>query len=104
MKRMILIGNVGREPVQRANAKGVEFFEFSIAVSDGDTAFWVSVILRGKSRVVEYITKGKQLYVDGGFSISVYKGEPSVTVYADNVQLLGGTTQQPTQEDTHDTF
>lgn len=88
---MILIGNVGRVPQERVNSKNVKFFEFSVATNDGeDNTFWVSVIISAaREKVVQFLTKGKQVYLEGGFSIDVYKGEPSVTLFADVVQLLG---------------
>ena len=98
MKRILIIGNVGREPIQRTNAKGTKFFEFSLAINEqnGGTT-WCSVILSGNSRIIEYITKGRQLFVEGALDVRCYKGEPSITVFADNVQLLGlrqGTAEQ----------
>lgn len=109
MKRILIIGNVGREPIQRTNAKGTSFFEFSLAVNEPNGgATWCSVILGGNSRIIEYITKGRQLFVEGALEVRCYKGEPSITVFADNVQLLG--TRQETVEqnepnkETQDTF
>lgn len=97
MKRILIIGNVGREPIQRTNAKGTNFFEFSLAVNEPNGgATWCSVILGGNSRIIEYITKGRQLFVEGALEVRCYKGEPSITVFADNVQLLG--TRQDTTE------
>jgi single-stranded DNA-binding protein len=91
MKKIVLIGNVGREPIERVSAKGTAFHEFSLAVNDGtDSTLWVSVILSGnRSKVIPYIVKGKQLFIEGSFSIDVFKGNPSVTVFADELQLLG---------------
>lgn len=91
MKKIVLIGNVGREPVERVNSKGTAFYEFSLAVNEGnDEALWVSVIITGnRSKVLPYIVKGKQLYIEGSFSVDVFKGSPSVTVFANELLLLG---------------
>lgn len=90
MKKMVLIGNVGREPQTRTNKNGKEFVEFSIAVNDGnEDATWVSVIFNRTSKVIDFLKKGKQVYIEGKFDIDVYKGEPSITLYANDIQLLG---------------
>lgn len=90
MKKLIIIGNVGREPQTRTTKNGKEFAEFSLAVNNADkSTTWVSVIINKTSKVTEYITKGKQLYIEGNFSIDVYKGEPAITLFANDVQLLG---------------
>lgn len=91
MKKIVLIGNVGREPVERVNSKGTAFYEFSLAVNEGkDETLWVSVIVSGnRSKVIPYIVKGKQLFIEGSFSVDVFKGNPSISVFADELQLLG---------------
>jgi single-stranded DNA-binding protein len=33
MKKIVVIGNVGRVPTLRTNSKGTEFYEFSVAVN-----------------------------------------------------------------------
>lgn len=109
MKRIFIIGNVGREPIERTNAKGTKFYDFSLAVNEPNGgATWCSVILNGASKIVEYITKGRQLFVEGTIEVKCYKGEPSITVFADNVQLLGNrqdtTEQVGANEETPSTF
>lgn len=109
MKRILIIGNVGREPIERTNAKGAKFYDFSLAINEPNgTATWCSVILSGSSKIVEYITKGRQLFVEGALEVKCYKGEPSITVFADNVQLLGNRQETAEQaeenEETPSTF
>lgn len=88
----------------RSNAKGVNFYEFSVGVNGrDDRCTWYSVLLSGQSKIAEYLTKGRQVFVEGAFSIDVYKGEPAITLFADNVQLLG-TKNETQQENTPDTF
>lgn len=90
MKKLVIIGNVGREPQTRTTKNGKEFAEFSIAVNNADkSTTWISVVVNKSSKVTDYITKGKQLYVEGNFTVDVYKGEPSITLFANDVQLLG---------------
>lgn len=90
MKRIDVVGRVGRVPARRSNAKGTVFYEFSVAVNSKESTFWVSVIIHERfSKIVEYLEQGRSVFISGDFSLSVYKGEPSCTIYADNVQLLG---------------
>lgn len=94
MKKCTIIGNVGRVPTTRTNAKGVEFFEMSVAVNGKENqCTWFSVILRNSlAKIIPYLTRGKNVYVEGEFSVDVYKGEASITIYADELQLLGNKT------------
>lgn len=104
MQKIFIIGNVGRVPTLRSNAKGVNFYEFSVGVNGrDDRCTWYSVLLSGQSKIAEYLTKGRQVFVEGAFSIDVYKGEPAITLFADNVQLLG-TKNEPSQDNTPDTY
>lgn len=90
MKKIVIIGNVGREPQVRTTKSGKNFTEFSVAVNDKeDTCLWVSVILNRESKVTDYLKKGKHVYVEGNFVLDVYKNEPTITVYANELQLLG---------------
>lgn len=96
MKKLVIIGNIGRTPVLRTNQKGTEFYEFSVAVNErNDACMWVSVILRKQfEKVTPFLVKGKNVYVEGDFSVDVFKGEPSVTIYANDLQLLGTKAEQ----------
>lgn len=98
MKKITIIGNVGRIPALRTNSKGTEFYEFSVAVNGKeDACLWVSVILRKTfDKIVPYLTKGKNVYLEGDFGLEVFRNEPSLTVYANDVQLLG--TKNESQE------
>lgn len=90
MKKIVVIGNVGREPQTRTAKNGKTFSEFSLAVNDlNGTTLWLSVIINHETKVLEFIKKGKQLYIEGNFSLDVFKDQPCITVYANEVQLLG---------------
>jgi single-stranded DNA-binding protein len=98
MKKITIIGNVGRIPALRTNSKGTEFYEFSVAINGKeDACMWVSVILRKTfEKIVPYLTKGKNVYIEGDFGLEVFRNEPSITIYANDVQLLGN--KNETQE------
>lgn len=90
MEQITLIGNVGREPIFRTRTDGKEYMMFSLACNTGDKARWYSVVAPPLKKVAEYITKGKQLLVQGRPTYSIYGNEVDVLVYADRVELLGG--------------
>lgn len=89
MKEIILIGNIGREPKQKTTAAGQTFYEFSVACNEkNDAAMWFSVLYSGNDKVCPFLTKGRQVYIRGGFKVEVYNGAPSISVYARDIQLL----------------
>jgi single-stranded DNA-binding protein len=100
MKKITIIGNVGRIPALRTNSKGTEFYEFSVAVNGKeDACLWVSVILRKTfEKIVPYLTKGKNVYLEGDFGLEVFRNEPSLTIYANDVQLLGNKNESAESE------
>lgn len=90
MKEIVIIGNVGRTPQVKVNSNGNEFAEFSVAVTESNkSATWFSVLLNGKPKVLEYLTKGKQVYLRGTFKAEIYNNAVSFTLYAKDIQLLG---------------
>ena len=69
-QRIIMVGNVTRDAERRTSQSGeVTYTAFGVGVSDGKgrTAFF-SVLIFGKygQTVAQYITKGRQVLVDGG--------------------------------------
>lgn len=74
--KVILIGNVGKDPVIRHTKSGEPVASFGLATSEkwtnkaGGTeekVSWHNVEVFGKLAVIvrDYVTKGKQLYVEG---------------------------------------
>lgn len=102
---MILIGNVGKDPEVKYLEGGVAVAKFPLATTetyknrDGqkvDQTEWHNVVLwRGLAEVAEkYVTKGKQLYIEGKIRTRSYE-ENNVKKYfteiiADSMTLLGG--------------
>lgn len=95
MKEIVIIGNVGRTPQVKVNANGKEFAEFSVAVTESDkSATWFSVLMNGNPKVLEYLTKGKQVYLRGTFKAEIYNNAISFTLYAKDIQLLGNSPER----------
>lgn len=95
MKVIEIVGNIGREPKERMTANGQKFVEFSVAVNDGkENVIWFSCIMHGESKVAEYLTKGRCVFIRGGFTLQVYKEQPSVTINVKELQLCGSAKEQ----------
>lgn len=78
MKKIIITGNVGRDPELRADQSGNQFATFSVGVSVGTKQApktdWVDVSCNGKLADVarNYVKKGTKLLVEGFPSVNAY--------------------------------
>lgn len=99
MNRIILVGNVGRNPEQ---SKSGEVVKFSLATTDRKETQWHRIVCFGKTAqfAQSYITKGACVGVEGRlvYRESEVKGEKRVTaeVYADSLNFCGSRQQQQT--------
>ena len=110
MNKTIVIGNVGQEPEGRYTPNGTYVSNFSVAsnrrykMGNGETreeVEWFRVSAFGKLGEIcnQYLTKGRQVYVEGRLSGSAYidrDGQPrySLNLNANEVQFLGGGNQE----------
>ncbi len=111
MNRVILVGNLGRDAELRYTPGGAPVATLSLATTEvfkdkegqrKEQTEWHRVIVWGKTAETlnEYLTKGKQIYVEGRLQTRKWEekaepGEKPVTRYtteikADRVVLLGG--------------
>ena len=106
MNKIIVIGNVGRDPEMRYTPSGQAVTSFSIAsnrryrTADGeqrDETEWFNVSAFGRLSEIcnQYLTRGRQVYVEGrlrGRSYTDRDGQPrySLEITANEVQFLGG--------------
>ena len=99
MKKIIVTGNVGRDPESRYDAGGALYVTFSLAVNTGSKANqktdWLEISCNGKTAelVQTYVRKGKKLLIEGTPAASAYinkEGNAVATlrVYANNVEFL----------------
>jgi len=105
VNKVILIGNLGRDPEIRHSAAGVAVGKLNLAISErkkeGDTwvdhTEWVRVTVFGKTaeNAGEYLRKGRQVYVEGRMQTSSYSDKDgnekwSTEVVANELNFLGG--------------
>lgn len=104
VNKVILVGNVGRDPEIRHLDKGVAVARFSLATTENYTSKtgekvsnteWHNVVAwRGLAEVVEkYVKKGSQLYIEGRLRTRDYDKDGvkhyATEINADTLQLLG---------------
>lgn len=104
VNKVILVGNVGRDPEIKHLDKGVAVANFSIATTEtyiaktgekiSNTEWHNIVVWRGLAEVVEkYVKKGSQIYIEGRLKTRNYEKDGIkhylTEIYADEMQLLG---------------
>ena len=100
MKKIIVTGNVGRDPESRFAPSGESFVTFSLAVTTGpknnQKTDWLEISCNGKTAEVvqSYVRKGSKLLVEGTPSANAYinkEGKPVATlrVSASNIEFIG---------------
>ena len=106
LNKVMLIGNTGREAELRYTANGTAQSQFSLAVNyrrrgaSGEweeATEWFNIVVFGDQaeRTSQYITKGKQLYIEGRLQTRTWDDDQGVKHYrteviANNIILLGG--------------
>ena len=106
VNKVILLGNLGRDPETRYTTGGDAVTNLSIATSEqwkdknGDKqerTEWHRVVLFGRQAEVagEYLKKGRSVYIDGLLQTRKYNDKDGVEKYsteivADRMQLIGG--------------
>jgi len=104
-QHVVIVGNLGRDPEMRYTPSGVPVTTFSVAVSkrwksqDGEmhektTWFRVTAWRKLAELCNQYLSKGRQVLVEGEVEASAWKGqdgEPRATLEltANNVRFLG---------------
>ena len=104
VNKVILIGNVGKDPEVRHLDSGVAVANFPLATSESynsksgervTTTEWHNIVLwRGLAEVAEkYLSKGNQVYIEGKIKTRSYEVEGVkkyiTEIYADNMTMLG---------------
>src|SRR5579871_4335959 len=105
VNKVILIGHLGRDAETKFTPSGVAVTKFSVATNrrwkDQQTGEWkeetdwANVVLWRQENLANYLTKGKQVYVEGRLQTRSYddkdgKKQYMTEVVADDVILVGG--------------
>lgn len=102
VNKVILVGNVGRDPEVRSMGNGNEVASFSIATSDSwkdkqtgerkDRTEWHNIVVysQGLVNVVKnYIHKGSKLYIEGALQTRKWADNSGVEKYRTEIIIQG---------------
>ncbi len=110
INKVILVGNLGQDPEIRYTADGRPIANFSIATSESwkdknsgekrEKTEWHRVVVFGKLAEIcgEYLSKGKQVYIEGKLQTRKWQGQDGQDRYTTEIvidqrgtmQMLGG--------------
>jgi single-strand DNA-binding protein len=105
VNKVILVGHLGRDAETRFTPSGASMTRFSVATNrrwkDQQTGEWkeetdwANVVLWRQENLANYLTRGKQVYVEGRLQTRSYDDKDGKKVYAtevvaDDVILLSG--------------
>lgn len=105
--KIILVGNLGRDPELRYTTQGTPVCSFSLATNEKrkdksgetqDITTWFRVTLWGRQAETasQYLTKGRPVYIEGRLRLGEWtdregKTHQSLEVHATDMQFIGGT-------------
>lgn len=101
--RIILVGNLGKDPELRYTPKGDPVCSFNIATNEKrgekEVTTWFKITVWGKRAEVaaKHLTKGKQVYIEGRLAIEEWtdsdnKNRYTLDVQASDFQFIGSKT------------
>jgi single-strand DNA-binding protein len=106
VNKVILLGNLGRDPETRYTTGGDAVTNLNIATSEQwkdkngekqERTEWHRVVLFGRSAEIagEYLKKGRSVYIEGRLQTRKYTDKDGVEKYSteivgDRMQLIGG--------------
>lgn len=105
VNKVILVGNLGRDAETKFTPSGAAVTKFSVATTRSwkdqqsnewkEETNWTNVVVWRQENLANYLTKGKQVYVEGRLQTRSYDDKDGKKVYttevvADDVILLGG--------------
>ncbi|MBV9082887.1 MAG: single-stranded DNA-binding protein [Acidobacteriaceae bacterium] len=105
VNKVILVGNLGRDAETKFTPGGAAVTRFSVATTRSwkdqqsnewkEETNWTNVVVWRQENLANYLTKGKQVYVEGRLQTRSYDDKDGKKVYttevvAEDIILLGG--------------
>ena len=114
VNKVILVGNLGKDPEMRYTPNGVPVCSFPMATSDSykdrnsgervTQTEWHNIVIYGKlvDIVEKYVKKGDKLYIEGSITTRKWQDKEgndryNTEVKAFNMTMLGGTEKKSAQ-------
>ena len=110
INKVILIGNLGKDPEVKTIPNGTKVANFSVATTERyikkdatkvDKTEWQRIVMwRGLAEIAEkYLKKGSNVYIEGKLSTRTWDDQDgnkkyTTEIIADNMQMLSGKPQQ----------
>lgn len=112
VNKVILLGNVGKDPYVRSLDNGIKVTSFPLATTERaytlkngtqvpEQTEWHNLVLwRGLAEIAEkYVKKGDKLYVEGNIKTRSYDDDKGITryiteVFVDKLEMLSPKTNQ----------
>lgn len=104
--KVILVGNLGRDPELRYTPQGTPVCSFSVATNERrkdksgeyqDHVTWFRVTLWGRQAetATQYLTKGRPIYIEGRVRLETWtdrdgKERTGLEVHGTDMQFIGG--------------
>lgn len=108
--KVILVGNLGRDPELRYTPQGTPVCSFSMATNERrkdktgemqDNTTWFRVTLWGRQAETasQYLTKGRPVYIEGRLRVEEWtdrdgKARYTLEVHGTDMQFIGGRTDE----------
>lgn len=97
VNKVILVGNLGKDPEVRTIQSGAQVAKFSLATSESytnkdgqkvDTTEWHNIVLwRGLATIAEkYLKKGNKVYIEGKIRYRQYEDKDGVKKYITEIE------------------
>lgn len=112
INKVILVGRLGADPIQRETKNGLPVVSFSVATSrkgreEGETLTqWHKIVAWGKQAEIcgTYLKKGHSVYVEGSMRSRKYEGKDGTIklafeIHADDVSFLGNRSTRSVRRD-----
>lgn len=113
VNKVILLGNLGRDPEIRYTTSGQAVANFTLATTDvytdksgerQESTEWHRIVAWGRLAEIcgEYLSKGRMVYIEGTLRTRSWEDKEGKTRYtteivARNMQMLGGRSEQSRQ-------
>jgi single-strand DNA-binding protein len=114
VNKVILVGNLGANPEMRFTQGGQAVANLRLATTERwtdkngqkqEATEWHRIVVWGKQAEIvgQYLTKGRQVYVEGSIRTRQWQDQQgqkryTTEIVARNVQMLGGRGERPAEE------